>query len=927
MRSRTFDTPRRRFATLLFSTLPVWLSPSLALAQSPGGTTGGGDPEGPNVIVITASPAVDEESAVRNERGAANLARVLAREEITRYPDTELGSAIKRLPGVGLQYNAGTGLYTSVRGIDPNLVGVTFGGVRLAATDPLGRHLSLNQITPNLVSQVVLTLANTPDQDAEALGGTIELTPRSAFDVFPRPTLEGHVGSGIEPARPKYGIIDGEITFGATFGFGPRGNPFASSPAPRVLTPDGKDGGKGAAVPSAAGKDGPDADAGGSVNPADRPFGLLGTFDYYEDHRGADTLLGVYDNSSPASSSNKILRELDFYRSTFNRQLFGYGGTLDFRPSDALRLYVTYADSGYREAAIRNGLVVTGLNSANDGAGNPVPDPQHAGYDLANRAALQSSLRYKEDQHFDNQVVSGGGRFHRGPLTVDFRGAFAQAVGYDPLEITANFNTPADEVVAYKNNGTANQPSVLLRGAPTNPDPFDPTRYKFGTLTVDRNGGTDTEFSGAASATLQHAVFGFPAAAKFGGGVRLRTKHRYDVPQTFSAFNGEQPFTLADVTRGVLKTDYDGRYPLGFSPDLGLLTRFIDRNRAGFVQNLQADRVTSLQAFFDDSENIYAGFGQYDVTLFNRLNLLAGARVEATSARYGAYANAPGTDPRSPDAYRFTERTNDYLKVFPTVQARYDFTAGLLARFSYSTAIGRPTFGQVTASTIVNQVNRTIVTGNAALEPTTDQSFDLALDWQPAPGARVSVGGFDKEFQNYIFQRTLNQTIDGVNYLTSTFQNAGDAYARGIEVDVEQKFVFLPRPFRGLGIEANYTYVDSQGSARPGDRVKLPYTAPNLYNAALFYEDYGLRVSLAASYTDRNLQAVGTARGTDRYFDEHFNLDLAASYLHRRGLGVYFHAKNLTNAPLRVFEGNRERPVQREYYGETYEFGVQFKFF
>ena len=917
MSPRTFDPSRRRLGCLLFSTFAVGLSsPSVAPAQSPGGTNGGGgDPETPNVIVITASPAVDEASAVRNERGAANLARVLAREEITRYPDAELGSAIKRLPGVGLQYNAGLGLYTSVRGIDPNLVGVTFGGVRMAATDPLGRHLSLNQITPNLVSQVVLTLANTPDQDAEALGGTIELTPRSAFDVFPRPTLEGHLGSGIEPARPKYGIIDGEITFGATFGFGPRGNPFAST-APRVLTPDGKQG-----------KDGKQNADAGSVNPADRPFGLLGTFDYYEDHRGADTLLGVYDNSTPASSASKILRELDFYRSTFNRQLFGYGGTLDFRPGDALRLFVTYADSGYREAAIRNGLVVTGLNSANDGAGSPVPDPQHAGYSLANKAALQSSLRYKEDQHFDNQVISGGGRFHRGPLTVDFRGAFAQAVGYDPLELTANFNTPADEVVAYKNNGTASRPSVLLQGAPTNPDPFAPSRYRFGSLTIDRNAAADTEVSGAASATFQHEVFGFPAAAKFGGGVRLRAKRRYDVPQTFSAFNGEQPFTLADVTRGVRKTDYDGRYPLGFTPDLGLLTRFIDRNRGGFVQNFQADRVTSLQAFFDDSENIYAGFGQYDVTLFKRLNVLAGARVEATSARYGAYANAPGTDSRSPDSYRFTERTNDYLKVFPTVQGRFDFSPGLLARFSYSTAVGRPTFGQVTASTIVNQVNRTIVTGNPALEPTTDHSFDLAVDWQPTPGGRVSVGGFDKEFKNYIFQRTLNQTIDGVNYLTSTFQNAGDAYARGVEVDVEQKFVFLPRPFRGLGIEANYTYVDSQGNARPGDRVKLPYTAPNLYNASLFYEDYGLRVSLAASYTDRNLQAAGTSRTTDRYFDEHFNLDLAASYLHRSGLGVYFHAKNLTNAPLRVFEGNRDRPVQREYYGETYEFGVQFKFF
>jgi hypothetical protein len=31
--------------------------------------------------------------------------------------------------------------------------------------------------------------------DAEALGGTIELDQRSAFD-FPKSTIEGHIGSG-----------------------------------------------------------------------------------------------------------------------------------------------------------------------------------------------------------------------------------------------------------------------------------------------------------------------------------------------------------------------------------------------------------------------------------------------------------------------------------------------------------------------------------------------------------------------------------------------------------------------------------------------------------------------------------------------------------------------------------------------------------
>jgi len=97
----------------------------------------------------------------------------------------------------------------------------------------------------------------------------------------------------------------------------------------------------------------------------------------------------------------------------------------------------------------------------------------------------------------------------------------------------------------------------------------------------------------------------------------------------------------------------------------------------------------------------------------------------------------------------------DFRGSFATFQARYEITSTLQARFSYSTAIGRPTFGQITASTIINTVDRTITTGNPQLKPTTDNSFDLALDYYPIKGSYFYVGLFDKEIANYIFQRSI----------------------------------------------------------------------------------------------------------------------------------------------------------------------------
>jgi hypothetical protein len=77
-----------------------------------------------NPIVVTETIPHSETEIIAQQitEQAANLETVESREQIARYPDVTLGDSIRRLPGVGAQYNQGEGLYVSVRGIDPNLV-------------------------------------------------------------------------------------------------------------------------------------------------------------------------------------------------------------------------------------------------------------------------------------------------------------------------------------------------------------------------------------------------------------------------------------------------------------------------------------------------------------------------------------------------------------------------------------------------------------------------------------------------------------------------------------------------------------------------------------------------------------------------------------------------------------------------------------
>jgi outer membrane receptor protein involved in Fe transport len=56
------------------------------------------------------------------------------------------------------------------------------------------------------------------------------------------------------------------------------------------------------------------------------------------------------------------------------------------------------------------------------------------------------------------------------------------------------------------------------------------------------------------------------------------------------------------------------------------------------------------------------------------------------------------------------------------------------------------------------------------------------------------------------------------------------------------------------------------------------------------------------------------------------NLDFTSSYHVNKNWSAYFNVKNLLNTPLRYYEGSTNRPIQREVYGQTYEFGVRARF-
>jgi TonB-dependent receptor len=371
---------------------------------------------------------------------------------------------------------------------------------------------------------------------------------------------------------------------------------------------------------------------------------------------------------------------------------------------------------------------------------------------------------------------------------------------------------------------------------------------------------------------------------------------------------------------------YDGRYVNG--PYL----------YAGALAGLYTTPLSpSFGRDFNDTENVYAAYGMYTGT-FDRLTVLAGLRIEATDASYGNILEATDASGNVTDTP--VTHKKSYANLFPTVQLRYEIRPNLLARATWSTGIARPGFSQAGGFAGVDFTTSPrpqYTAGNPDLKPTTGNNFDLSLEYYTGQGGVAQIGFFDKEFSNYIFKHTKIMVSDpifqGQLGDVSSFSNE-DAWARGFEFALHQQFVFLPGLWRGLGVEANGTWVDSRfleydasvAGAGVNEYGQLPGTSHVTWNLALFYELGGLNLRLSSAYVGKSLFGLNGDKSLDTIQATKVNYDFTSSYAFTRNLTAYFNVKNLSNTPLRYNEGSNARVIQREIYGQTYEAGLRFRY-
>ena len=136
----------------------------------------------PASVIVTGQRA-SLARAIAAQEQADHIVSVVSSDDIGHLPDKNAAEALARMPGVSVQRDQGEGRYVVVRGLDADYNSVTINGALVPSPEATRRAVALDVLPAGLVRSLEVSKSLTPDQDANSLGGSVEVKTLSAFDL------------------------------------------------------------------------------------------------------------------------------------------------------------------------------------------------------------------------------------------------------------------------------------------------------------------------------------------------------------------------------------------------------------------------------------------------------------------------------------------------------------------------------------------------------------------------------------------------------------------------------------------------------------------------------------------------------------------------------------------------------------------------
>lgn len=868
----------------------------------------------PGDIIVTGQ-RLSTEAALEEKKKADSVTEVVSADDLGKIPDATVADAIARVPGVSTIVNqdTGEGQYVTIRGLSGTYNATLINGVRVAQTDTGSRDVSLNVLPPNGLAAIRVTKTLTPDQDGDAIGGTIDFRTPTAFDfrkdsIF-RLWASGGINGRAHSADEASALYQGQVDFAKRFADG-RWGIFLSANYGVTHGNGQETENDGEWEPHVWRKDSeePISELNMHLPGIDLDYRRLKQTRY-----GGNLSLDYHGDTTELYLRGQIARF----------EMRGTNDVTDYRNRPSARLtQVNQEDTSLRqpEDMITGTRVIDGVTYNTygyttgqivDADGDGIITGHDANSDqlwsLNGRSGVWDPKQFQFARSMsvldNNQTlatVNFGGRSDLDRLRITYDLSYSTGTQESPGGYSITYNC---DHCTYPLNATgidwvSNDPRFPHASLPAFAANVerDPSLLAFDGASHDKWTQRDDRI--AAKLDLRYDLDGvldyIQAGAKW-----MRSKRDYDYTPIWSGdFSGTPLDGKNMADSGLIDKEVasmlGGEYYYGAVYDRAAVIRAINAAMAAQPGNL-ASGDDLLSDDKRSTENIYAGYALANFK-FDSFSLIAGARVEHRDTH-----NEFWSDDGDNSGFDTTDR--GYTMFLPSVTGVWRPDDRHVVRAALWTGYSPPEYGYLSAGQSVTRDPGTneivaISRGNPDLKPAKSYNADVSVEYYPDDSSALTLAGFYKHIKDFIFtngSQVNASTQNGTIEITQP-KNGETAEIYGLEASVIKDLRGLAPPFDGFGVEANLTLQHSSAETgldyRAGKPIRFINTPGVMYNAALTYQKYGIEAKLSYSYRGKYIESLRD-NAVDKWVQHNRSVDLHTRYNFTSNFAIDFDVSNL----------------------------------
>ncbi|MEX0685706.1 MAG: TonB-dependent receptor [Balneolales bacterium] len=828
--------------------------------------------EGEDLIIVAQQRG--QARALTMQRQSVNIKSVMSSEQLDRMTTTNVSDALSRMAGM----HGGT----NIRGVGSGMSNVTIDGQRMGTTGD-NRSVDLSSISSDMVRDLEVIKVITPDMDADALAGVINVSTRRP--IGGNRDINVRLGGG---SIPRYqDVVGSSARASFSFGDSPRDN-----------------------------------------------FSYALNFSYQRTPSVSESINHSWTIRNFGDGPVDLLSGLTTTLQFNPRERYGTGAQLTFQPTDRTTFHVQGMFNIMTGESTRYGK-----NYNPTARGWVTQDSTTLSSPTCISCSGSVSYNAQMEPSTTNQYTfRAGGRHLFDSFDMDYNlgwghsRAFGERYGFNFSSGGHNFKTNTDD----RHHPTY---SVL-----THPNTLFPRSRDFDLSSVDNR--WDEDYDNELSATIDFNVPATLGSFKFGASSRMTLKdgnsERYDMQ-----FRNPARLSNLDVIGDgwTIMDRPHATYNIPWLMDLDAGREFYKSQYPNMRLDEETWAHHRETQTYYAKEHTSALYGMTTLT-YDWIKFLGGLRFEYADNTYTGRDGETDIGGRFLGATD-TTAVNRNAFLFPNAQFVFSLSNLTSVRIAYSRSIGRPSFTQLSPTRMLHHYFTRITRGNPELNPMTSNNFDFIFEHYFMNVGEFTVGLFYKDLNDFVYRATRFINADYVGAEAAyqgwddvTYFNGDEATVYGAEVSWQQSLEFLPGFLSNLSTFANYTHTRSvtEIDERP-EKVSMTGQRPHMVNSGLDYNQGGFSASVFFSWSTPQLNSYGDPRPVpeipyinqgqvvyfDGYSDGRRNLSAALRYRISNNFRIWLDANNLLAEQVANYNYDREYyPSSIRYFTRNFSLGIRY---